>query len=81
MAFRIPEHVRAYVRDVFGAANRRVATKICRMPTTHEESLDMALVEELSEHAAPVQLVPAHRGPDRFGAHAADLRSSRAGFG
>jgi hypothetical protein len=56
MAFAIPEHVRAYVRDVFAQANNRVATKICRMPTTHEESLDMALIEELSHHAAPVQL-------------------------
>jgi len=56
MAFQLPEHVRKYVREVFAAANRRVATKICRVPTTHEEALDMALIEELSEHAAPVNL-------------------------
>src|SRR5438445_13735574 len=56
VALKIPDHVRAHVRDVFGAANSRVATKICRIPTTHEESLDMSLIEELSLHAAPVRL-------------------------
>jgi len=56
MSFQLPEHVRKYVHNAFAAANRRVATMICRMPTTYEVALDMALIADLAEHAVPVTL-------------------------
>jgi hypothetical protein len=41
-----------WIRRVFADANKKVAQRICRMPTGHETALDMALVSELS--AVPV---------------------------
>ncbi len=52
----LPEHVVAWVRDVFRSVNERVSFKVCRIPTGHEVELDATFVEEVSEHAYPVQL-------------------------
>ena len=43
----------AYIYDVFAQANNRVTAKLDRMPTTHEEFLDLALIEALSDAVGP----------------------------
>lgn len=55
LPFAIPPEVVIWIRDVFSAVNRRVSTKLTRFPTTHETSLDLSLIEEVSEHSAPVR--------------------------
>ncbi|BCJ64779.1 hypothetical protein [Polymorphospora rubra] len=45
--------VLAYIREVFDVANRRVAGRLDRMPTTHEETLDFALIDALAEGRGP----------------------------
>lgn len=39
---------------MFAAVNSRVSTKLSAFPTTHETSLDMSFIEEVSQHSAPV---------------------------
>ncbi len=43
----------AYVREVFDVANQRVTARLDRMPTTHEETLDFALIDALAEARGP----------------------------
>jgi hypothetical protein len=45
--------VLAYVREVFDLANVRVTSRLDRMPTTHEETLDFALIDALAEARGP----------------------------
>lgn len=51
----IPAEVIDWIRAVFSAVNRRISTKLTRFPTTHETSLDISFIEEVSQHSAPVQ--------------------------
>lgn len=50
---RLPAEVYDYVRNVFAECNSRVAAKMTRIPTVHETSLDITLIEALSHFAAP----------------------------
>ena len=52
--FSIPPEVIDWIRDVFAAVNGRVSSKLSAFPTTHETSLDMTFIEEVSQHCAPV---------------------------
>jgi hypothetical protein len=45
--------VLTYIREVFDLANARVTSRLDRMPTTHEETLDFALIDALSEAHGP----------------------------
>lgn len=54
MPMNIPPHVRDYVRAVFWDVNRQVSEIYGANPTTHEESLDGALIHGLARHSAPV---------------------------
>lgn len=53
-----PAEVRQYVRKVFAGANRRLGEKIARVPNCPEPSLDMTLIEHLSQHAGPYVVAP-----------------------
>ena len=55
LPFVIPSEVVNWIREVFSSVNQRVSAKLTRFPTTHETSLDMSLIEEVSEHSAPVR--------------------------
>lgn len=39
---------------MFATVNSRVSAKLSAFPTTHETSLDMSFIEEVSQHSAPV---------------------------
>lgn len=39
---------------MFATVNTRVSTKLSAFPTTHETSLDMSFIEEVSQHSAPM---------------------------
>lgn len=54
LPFSIPPEVIDWIRDVFAAVNLRVSAKLSAFPTTHETSLDMTFIEEVSQHSAPV---------------------------
>jgi hypothetical protein len=43
----------SYLREVFDLANERVTARLDRMPTTHEETLDFALIDALAEARGP----------------------------
>lgn len=49
----LPPEVVEYVRSIFAGCNDRVSEKLSRMPTTHETSLDLSLIESISQFAAP----------------------------
>ena len=53
-----PAAIYRYVKTVFGAANRRICTKLARVPNCPEQSLDMTLIEFLSGYAAPAVVAP-----------------------
>jgi len=53
LPFPIPPEVINWIRDVFAAVNGRVSAKLTAFPTTHETSLDMSFIEEVSQHSAP----------------------------
>jgi hypothetical protein len=55
LPFPIPLEIVDWIRDVFAAVNGRVSAKLTAFPTTHETSLDMSFIEEVSEHSAPVR--------------------------
>lgn len=55
LPFSIPPEVIDWIRDVFAAVNDRVSAKVTAFPTTHETSLDMTFIEEVSQHSAPVK--------------------------
>ena len=48
-----PPEVHRYVAGVFRAANRRVCEKIARVPNCAEPSLDLTLIEHLSQFGGP----------------------------
>ncbi len=58
--FPIPDDVREWVRSVFSSCNARVTGKLDRLPTTHETSLDLSLIEALSQISAPVRTPSGH---------------------
>ncbi len=53
-----PPKVIAYIRRVFATANRRVSEKIARVPNCSEPSLDLTLIEHLTQFAAPRVVAP-----------------------
>jgi len=55
---QFPPQVIAYVRRVFAQANRRVSEKIARVPNCSEPSLDLTLIEHLTQFAAPRVVAP-----------------------
>lgn len=52
-ALPIPQDALRYVHDTFAVANRYVSSRLDRMPTLHEEALDFAFIDALSEAAGP----------------------------
>lgn len=55
---RFPSAIHGYVAKVFGDANRRVSEKIARVPNCSEPSLDLTLVEHLTQYAGPRVVAP-----------------------
>lgn len=53
-----PAEVHRYVAKVFGDANRRLAEKIARVPNCPEPSLDLSLIEQLSQYAGGQVVAP-----------------------
>lgn len=53
-----PPAVHRYVKSIFNKANRRVCEKLARVPNTSEPSLDMSLVDELSQYSGPQVVAP-----------------------
>jgi hypothetical protein len=53
-----PIQIHRYVSKVFADANRRLCEKIARVPNCSEPSLDMTLVEHLSQHSGPRVVAP-----------------------
>jgi hypothetical protein len=53
-----PPEVHRYVASVFGAANRRVCEKIAKVPNCPEPSLDLTLIEHLSQFGGPHVVAP-----------------------
>jgi len=54
-AIPVPQDVRDWIRSVFADCNGAVASKMSRVPTVHETSLDLTFIERLSGYAAPVR--------------------------
>lgn len=52
----LPSEVIEYVRGIFSNCNTRVSSKLSRMPTTHETSLDLSFIEAISQFATPQRL-------------------------
>ncbi len=52
----LPPVVIEYVRGAFADSNQRASAKVSRMPTTHESSLDLSIIDALSQYAAPQRL-------------------------
>jgi len=52
----VPENVKAYVREVFKNCNQRVSGKLSKCPATCETSLNLTLIEHLSNYKAPIKL-------------------------
>jgi len=55
---QFPPQVIGYIRRVFAQANRRVSEKISRVPNCSEPSLDLTLIEHLTQFAAPRVVAP-----------------------
>src|SRR3954468_15869758 len=55
--FQIPPDIINWIRTVFAGVNRRVSEKLTRVPTSHETSLDITLIEELSRYVAPFRFL------------------------
>src|SRR5258706_16390070 len=53
-----PAAVYRYVRTVFRAANRRTCEKLARVPNCPEQSLDMTVIEFLSQYSGPRAVAP-----------------------
>ncbi|MBV9071264.1 MAG: hypothetical protein JO231_21290 [Acidobacteria bacterium] len=51
----VPDDVRNWIRNVFAECNEAVAVKMTRVPTVHETSLDLTLIERLSAFSSPVR--------------------------
>jgi len=52
----LPDDVVRLIREIFGECNLRVATKMSRIPTVHETSLDLTFIEHFSQVAVPITL-------------------------
>ena len=52
----IPRDVVDYVRNVFVVCNRRIGRKIAAVPNASEQSLDLTMIEHLSQYSAPTIL-------------------------
>jgi len=50
----IPESIRDFVREIFRGANLRVSNKLSKQPSAWETSLDITLIEHLSNYASPI---------------------------
>ena len=57
MATQIPQDVFEFVRKVFQQCNRRISAKIAAVPNTSEPSLDLTLIEHLSQFSSPTTLL------------------------
>ncbi|MCA9233495.1 MAG: hypothetical protein KDA57_22845, partial [Planctomycetales bacterium] len=53
-----PPEVHRYVAQIFRAANRRVCEKVALVPNCSEPSLDLTLIEHLSQFAGPRLVAP-----------------------
>lgn len=53
-----PPAIHRYVSAVFSDANRRVSEKIARVPNCSEPSLDLTLVEHLTQYTSPRVVAP-----------------------
>jgi hypothetical protein len=53
-----PAEIHRYVASVFGGANRRVCEKIARVPNCSEPSLDLTLLEHLTQFGGPRVVAP-----------------------
>ena len=53
-----PPEVHRYITAIFRAANRRVCEKIARVPNCSEPSLDLTLIEHLSQFSGPRVVAP-----------------------
>lgn len=51
--FNLPADVIQFIDRVFAACNQKVAAKLARLPTLHETYLDLALIEGITDVAAP----------------------------
>ena len=51
-----PRDVVDYVRNVFVVCNRRIGRKIAAVPNASEQSLDLTMIEHLSQYSAPTIL-------------------------
>jgi hypothetical protein len=49
----LPDDVVRYISDLFVTANDAVAARLDRMPTVHEESLDLALIDVIAAAVGP----------------------------
>ncbi len=57
LPFPLPEAVKDWVRSAFRQVNERTARKLTRIPTTHETSLDLTVIEQISQFATPFRVV------------------------
>jgi hypothetical protein len=53
-----PPEVHRYISAVFRQANRRTAEKIARVPNCSEPSVDLTLIESLTQYAGPRVVAP-----------------------
>jgi hypothetical protein len=51
--FALPQNVIDWIRDVFATVNRRTSAKLSRLGNVWETSLDMTVIEQLSQFSAP----------------------------
>ena len=56
MATPIPKDVFDYVQKVFRTCNRRLGKKLTAVPNASEPSLDLTMIEQLSQFSAPTTL-------------------------
>lgn len=56
MEIPIPPDATRYVMHVFATCNARTAARVSHVPTVHETSLDLIVIEHFSQFAAPVAL-------------------------
>src|SRR5262245_56370190 len=52
-AINLPEEIIDWFREVFSECNQRIARKLCLVPSSPEESLDMTFVEHFTQFGAP----------------------------
>jgi hypothetical protein len=51
--FSLPHEANEWLKSVFAEVNHRTSAKLTRIPTTHETSLDLTVIEQLSQFASP----------------------------